>query len=132
MNDPDRTGGQPNSPATGDEGRLGARLNALGARLAARQAEVAERVKEPSEEERRGRSLAFRLATEFVAGILVGGAIGWFFDGWLGTSPWGLIVFVLLGFAAGVLNSLRSAGLVQESAIEQAREARRSETAEGG
>jgi ATP synthase protein I len=59
--------------------------------------------------------MALRLATEFVAGILVGGAIGWFFDSWLGTSPWGLIVFLLAGFAAGVLNALRTAGVVAES-----------------
>ena len=31
-----------------------------------------------------------------------------------GTSPWGLIIFLLLGFVAGVLNVLRSAGLVAE------------------
>jgi len=57
---------------------------------------------------------AFRLATEFIAGILVGAAIGWGVDRLFGSSPWGLIVFLLLGFAAGVLNVLRSAGLVGE------------------
>ncbi|TIS88531.1 MAG: ATP F0F1 synthase subunit I, partial [Mesorhizobium sp.] len=31
-----------------------------------------------------------------------------------GTSPWGLIVFLLLGFGAGVLNVMRSAGVVAE------------------
>ena len=34
--------------------------------------------------------------------------------GWLGISPWGFIVFLLLGFAAGMLNVMRSAGLVAE------------------
>ena len=29
-----------------------------------------------------------------------------------GTSPWGLLVFLLLGFAAGVLNLIRAAGVV--------------------
>jgi len=33
-------------------------------------------------------------------------------DRWLGISPWGLIVFLLLGFAAGVLNVVRAAGAV--------------------
>jgi ATP synthase protein I len=46
-----------------------------------------------------------------VAGVVVGGGIGWVFDKGLGTSPWGLIVFLLLGFAAGVYNVIRSAGL---------------------
>jgi ATP synthase protein I len=52
-----------------------------------------------------------RLSTELVAGVIVGAAIGWFLDRWLGISPWGFIVFLLLGFIAGILNVIRSAGL---------------------
>ena len=55
-----------------------------------------------------------RLSSELVAGVLVGGLIGWLLDRWLGISPWALIVFLLLGFAAGVLNVMRSAGLLAE------------------
>ena len=51
---------------------------------------------------------AFRLASEFVAGVLVGAALGWGLDRVAGTSPWGLIGFLLLGFAAGVLNVVRA------------------------
>ena len=54
----------------------------------------------------------FRLSTELVGGVLLGAALGWLLDRWLGTSPWGLIVLVLLGFAAGVLNVMRAAGVV--------------------
>jgi ATP synthase protein I len=57
-----------------------------------------------------GYGTAFRLASEFVAGILVGAAIGWGIDQLAGSSPWGLIVFLLLGFAAGTLNVIRAAG----------------------
>jgi ATP synthase protein I len=38
--------------------------------------------------------------------------IGWGFDRLLSTSPFGLIVFFLLGFVAGVVNVVRSAGVV--------------------
>ena len=53
----------------------------------------------------------FRLSTELVAGVLVGAFIGWALDKWLGISPWGMIVFLLLGFAAGVVNVMRAAGV---------------------
>jgi ATP synthase protein I len=56
---------------------------------------------------------AFRLSTEFVAGIIAGGGLGWLLDRWLGTSPWGLIVFLMLGFAAGTFNVVRAAGAGQ-------------------
>jgi ATP synthase protein I len=56
---------------------------------------------------------ALRLSSEFIAGILLGGFVGWLVDYFLGWSPWGLIVFLMLGFAAGTLNAMRSAGLIR-------------------
>jgi len=53
----------------------------------------------------------FRLSTELVAAVVVGAALGWVVDRWLGISPWGMIVLLLLGFAAGVLNVMRAAGV---------------------
>lgn len=61
-----------------------------------------------------GYAAALRLSSEFIAAILLGAAIGWVIDRFAGTSPWGLIVFLLLGFCAGVLNVLRSAGMASE------------------
>lgn len=65
----------------------------------------------------RGRAMgmAFRIATDLVAGVFVGGAIGYFLDQWLGTAPFLLIVFLLLGIAAGLLNSVRAAQRMQNS-----------------
>jgi ATP synthase protein I len=54
---------------------------------------------------------ALRLSSELVAGVLVGAVIGWGFDRLLSTSPFGLIVFFLLGFVAGIVNVVRSAGV---------------------
>jgi ATP synthase protein I len=61
-----------------------------------------------------GLARGLRLSTELVGGVVVGGLIGWFLDRWLGISPWAFIVFVLLGFAAGMLNLMRSAGFLPE------------------
>ncbi len=56
-------------------------------------------------------AMGFRLSSELIAGVAVGALMGWGFDRLLSTSPFGLIVFVLVGFAAGVLNVVRSAGV---------------------
>jgi ATP synthase protein I len=97
-----------------EEARLSARLRRLGDEL---DRERASRPSEPAPEARPAASLSgfargFRLSSELVAGVVVGAVIGWSLDRWLGISPWGMIVFLLLGFAAGVLNVMRSAGVV--------------------
>ena len=58
-------------------------------------------------------ALGFRLSSELIAGVVVGALIGWGIDHLLSTKPWGLIVMVLLGFIAGVVNVIRSAGRAQ-------------------
>ena len=64
------------------------------------------------EGDRKGYSQALKLSSEFIAAVVVGAMIGYLLDLALPTKPWGLIVFLLLGFCAGVLNVLRSAGVV--------------------
>ncbi|MBL4756617.1 MAG: AtpZ/AtpI family protein [Rhizobiales bacterium] len=68
---------------------------------------------EPDNQRASSIGLAFRLATELVVGLLVGGVIGWFLDRWLGTSPIMLLVFFALGAAAGILNVIRTAREMQ-------------------
>ncbi len=48
-----------------------------------------------------------RVGVELLAALIVGLAIGWGLDTWLHTMPLMLIVFVLLGGAAGVANVWR-------------------------
>jgi ATP synthase protein I len=64
-----------------------------------------------------GYARGVRLSSELVAGVVVGAGLGWVIDRWLGTSPWGLLIFLLLGFAAGVLNVMRSAGVVAGNSL---------------
>lgn len=56
-----------------------------------------------------GLSRGLRLGSEFIAAILVGAGIGYLLDLWLKTGPWLLLVMLMVGFAAGVLNVTRAA-----------------------
>ena len=53
-------------------------------------------------------SRGFRLGSEFVAAIILGAGLGYLVDLVLSTRPWGLIGLLLAGFAAGVLNVVRT------------------------
>ncbi|MEM0977034.1 MAG: AtpZ/AtpI family protein [Pseudomonadota bacterium] len=58
--------------------------------------------------------VGWRMVTELVVGLLLGAAIGYGLDVLFGTLPWLLIVFCMLGFAAGIKTMLRTAAEIQE------------------
>lgn len=90
-------------------GDLSERLKDLSGRIAAERSERTESER-PSASLRGATGFAkgYRLASEFVAGTLVGGLIGYGIDWIFGTLPFGLIFFLLLGFGAGILNMARA------------------------
>jgi ATP synthase protein I len=96
-----------------DEADLSARLRRLGDRLDhVRASQPSEPTPDASPPDGSGMARGLRLSSELVAGVLVGGAIGYALDYWLGIRPWGFIVFVLLGFVAGIVNLMRAAGVL--------------------
>jgi ATP synthase protein I len=106
---------RPGSPANGkpSEAELSERLRRLGERLRPSKDEMdagsgdAGEGADPS-----SLAKAMRLSTEFVAGIIAGAFLGWLADRFLGTSPWGLIVFLMLGFVAGIMNLMRASKMM--------------------
>jgi len=101
--------------SSSDEAALSARLGSLDERLSEfcdnRKVETDQSGTEDGNSAARASAMArgFQLSSELIAGVVVGAAIGWGFDKLLSTSPFGLIVFFLLGFVAGVVNVVRSA-----------------------
>lgn len=93
------------------EAELSARLERLHTSLG----QVRSKAGAPAEKPRdtsspSGVALAFRLGAEFVSGVLVGSLIGYGLDRLFSIAPWGMIVFTLVGFGAGVVNMLRASG----------------------
>jgi ATP synthase protein I len=96
-----------------DEASFSVRLRSLGARIGKtagnRPTETPDSGVSSSDPSAMARG--FRLSSEMVGGVIAGALIGYLLDHGLGISPWGMIVFVLLGFAAGVVNVIRAAGI---------------------
>ncbi len=112
-----RENGERDRPHT-DEAALSARLQRLNEGLGHARGQAGRSSDSPGADRATnasGYARGFRLSSELVAGVVVGAGIGWLIDRWFGTSPWGLMIFLLLGFAAGVLNVMRSAGVVAGS-----------------
>ncbi|WAJ30273.1 AtpZ/AtpI family protein [Antarcticirhabdus aurantiaca] len=93
-----------------DDAALQARRRAFEERLAAQRAAMPIEDRQPNRTGAAGMAQGLKIASEFVAGVLVGAGIGYLIDLGLGTAPFGLIIFLLFGFAAGVLNVLRAVG----------------------
>jgi ATP synthase protein I len=71
-----------------------------------------------------GMGLGFRMAADFVAAIIVGAVLGWGVDAlfqWWGvqSSPWGLLVCLMIGFITGVWNVVRAAQQANAAGAQQ-------------
>ena len=115
MNGNDARDGRETGSRTTTDSDLSARLRQLETQLDRKRDAAPDRGErfEGSSSDSSALGRAFRMSTEFVAGVIAGGGLGWLFDRWLGTSPWGMIVFLMLGFAAGTFNVVRAAGAGQ-------------------
>ena len=105
----------PKRPQTGATTPL---TSDLEARIARAQSErrVAEQAAQAPAKDMSGWNRGMRLGSEFIAAILVGTGIGYLLDLWLHTSPWLLLVMLMVGFAAGVLNVVRAAAEMNKAA----------------
>jgi ATP synthase protein I len=105
--------GKPKPDRTASEdAELARRLRSLDRQLDERAAEERAAAPRGLSVSMPGVARALRLATDFIAGIALGLLLGWGFDRLFGTWPWGFIGWTILGFVAGTLNMVRSAGLV--------------------
>lgn len=107
------TGGGHDDRDQGSDDSIKQRLSELGTRLGSAQARHAPRAAPAQRGSALG--LAFRIAAELIAGVAVGAFVGWWLDWVLGTSPILLLIFFVLGAAAGILNVMRTARAMQAS-----------------
>jgi ATP synthase protein I len=56
-----------------------------------------------------GLGVGFRIGIELLASLIVGLALGWVADRFLGIRPWGVVLGFFIGAAAGMVNVFREA-----------------------
>ena len=61
----------------------------------------------PKKKKESGAGFGFKISTEIIAALIVGVGIGLIVDKYLGTKPFGLIIFFIFGAIAGFLNVYR-------------------------
>ena len=107
--------GDKNQPNQQDSklGDISSRLDELSNRLDAEKREH-QKAEAPSKSMGAAQdySKGYRLVSEFVAGILVGAAVGYGLDRLFNTLPLFMIIFLMVGFGAGILNMARAANRV--------------------
>ena len=87
-------------------------LDDLGARLeSAKSAPIDQTRTKKNDRSENGNALAlaFRVGVELISAVAVGTAIGWGLDQWFETRPWFMLVFTVVGGAAGIINVYRMA-----------------------
>lgn len=60
-----------------------------------------------------------KVSSDFFAAVVTGGILGFCIDRVFSISPWGLVIFLLLGFASGVLDILRYANPLSVDTIKE-------------
>jgi len=106
---------EPERPAAADE---------LGDRLARARKQAGLEPEEPGTDyARQGRELSqgWRISIELVVALVVSTGLGWLLDQWWGTTPWAMIVMLVLGAAAGVNNAVKAALRMDADAARRAR-----------
>ncbi|MCX7339622.1 MAG: AtpZ/AtpI family protein [Hyphomicrobiales bacterium] len=114
-----RVSAKPEAPV---ENELSAKLRDIDARLASIHAErtATDAPKGALHADGTAMARGMKLVSEFVAGIAAGGILGWLIDRFAGLQPFGLLIGLMFGFAAGLRNLYRAtqgqSGAVQPKA----------------
>ncbi|WP_430458959.1 AtpZ/AtpI family protein [Shimia sagamensis] len=87
--------------------------------------EAARKAQDPkprADEHYSGANLAWRMVIEMVAGLGIGFGIGYGLDSLFGTLPIFMVLFTMLGLAAGIKTMLSSAKEIEEKQAAEAAE----------
>ena len=102
MDNPSRKAG-PDYDPDGDRRRI----DELDARLKAARG-AAPKPSQGSGMSQRQTNVAYRVLVDMIAGLLVGGFLGYWLDRWWGSKPYMLVAVTILGFAGGMTNAWRA------------------------
>jgi ATP synthase protein I len=79
----------------------------------------AKRKAQPSSFDGRAASDGYRMVAGLIGGLLGGLGLGWTFDHFAHTSPWGLICGLLIGLGASTYSAVHSASQMSARTVEK-------------
>ncbi len=124
MSDGDRSAGPRRGVISAEDRRsIKARASEIDRRLDQARARTASPQGPDAAQRGKALSQGFKIAIDLIAGVAFGAFVGWWLDGYLGTKPWLMILFIILGFSAGMMNVIRTARRLQAGVEAQQRAA---------
>lgn len=99
-----------------DRASIKARAEEIDRRLDAARVRITPKSTVDSRQRGQAMGQGLRIAVDLVVGVSFGGFIGWWLDRFFGTAPWLMVVLLVLGFAAGMMNVIRTAQRMQAEA----------------
>ena len=84
------------------------RVEDIDQRLKAARGTTSEKPRQSNAMSQRQTGVAYRVLVDMIAGLLLGGFLGYWLDRWLGWAPWALVGGLILGFIGGVNNAWRA------------------------
>lgn len=115
-NGDDKSGPGGSTISAADRESIKARAEAIDKRLSEARGRITP--KSTVESQQRGQAMGkgLRIAVDLVVGVAFGGFVGWWLDRYFGSAPWLMVVMLMLGFAAGMMNVIRTAQRMQAEA----------------
>lgn len=99
-----------------DRASIKARAGDIDRRLDEARARITPKPTVDSRQRGQAMGQGLRIAVDLVVGVAFGGFVGWWLDRYFGTAPWLMVLLIILGFTAGMMNVIRTARRMQAEA----------------
>ncbi|MBU2531860.1 MAG: AtpZ/AtpI family protein [Alphaproteobacteria bacterium] len=115
-NGDDQKGSDHGAISAEDRASIKARADEIERRLGEARGRITPKPTVDSRQRGQAMGQGLRIAVDLVVGVAFGGFVGWWLDRYFGSAPWLMVLLIILGFTAGMMNVIRTAQRMQAEA----------------